>query len=139
MKTEEDSRTSTFGKIVRWLVAGLIFMGLNTALLYLFVHYLRMSVPLATFLCAEACTLLRYVLNDTWVFRSPKLTWVRLWQYHVANGAAFVVWWIAANALNRMGLNYILASILAVGFSTGVSLASNFLWIWRARHPKTVP
>ena len=102
MKTEEDSRTSTFGKIVRWLVAGLIFMGLNTALLYLFVHYLRMSVPLATFLCAEACTLLRYVLNDTWVFRSPKLTWVRLWQYHVANGAAFVVWWIAANALNRL-------------------------------------
>jgi putative flippase GtrA len=103
------------GKIVRWLAGGLIFMGANTALLYRFVHYWRLSVPPATSLCAEACALLRHVFNDIWVFRSPNLTWVGLWQYHVANAAAFVVWRIAANVVTKIWLNYVSASILAVG------------------------
>jgi len=120
--------------IARWFTAGLIFMGLNTGLLYLLVQQLGLKVPLATFLCAEVCTLLRYVMNDVWVFRSGKLTWMKLWQYHVANGTAFVVWWVAANVMNRMGVQYLVASILAVGFSTTISLASNYLWIWRRAH-----
>ncbi len=120
--------------IARWFAAGLLFMGVNTALLYALVQHLGLNVPLATLLCAEICTLLRYVLNDVWVFRSGKLTWLKLWQYHVANGTAFLVWWIAANVLNRLGINYLLASVLAVGFSTTISLSSNYLWIWRRAH-----
>jgi 8-oxo-dGTP pyrophosphatase MutT (NUDIX family) len=120
--------------IVRWFTAGLVFMGLNTGLLYVLVQRLGLKVPLATLLCAEICTLLRYVMNDVWVFRSGKLTWLKLWQYHVANGTAFVVWWVAANVLNRIGIHYLVASILAVGFSTTISLASNYLWIWRRAH-----
>jgi putative flippase GtrA len=120
---------------VRWFSAGLLFMGINTVLLYGLVHWLRLNVPLATFICAETCTLLRYVVNETWVFEGRVLSWTRLWQYHVVNGGAFAVWWVCANVLNALGVNYLLASIVAVGFSTGVSFLSNIFWVWRPKKP----
>jgi hypothetical protein len=47
---------------------------------------------------------------------------------------AFTVWWGATNLLNLWGVHYLLASVLAVGFSTGFSLAANFYWIWHKKH-----
>jgi putative flippase GtrA len=114
-------------------------MGGNTALLYLLVNRMGLKVLVATLLSAEVCTLLRFLLNEYWVFGIPKLSWRRLWQFHVANAGAFLVWWIAANVLTNAGLNYLLASVLAVGLSTGVSFASNFFWIWRRKHPPNNP
>ena len=61
------------------------------------------------------------------------MSWRRLGTYHIANAGASAVWWISTNLLNHMGVHHILAAILAVGFSTGVSMASNFLWVWRAK------
>jgi len=106
-------------------------MGINTGLLFVLVRYMGLSVWISTLISAEACTVLRYVLNESWVFGTKILSRKRLWQYHAANASAFVVWWVATNALSKAGMNYLLASVLAVGFSTGVSMVSNFLWIWR--------
>jgi len=125
------------GSVLRWLAAGLIFMGVNTAFLFLFVHWMGLKVALATLISAELCTLLRYLLNEKWVFGTLKMSRKRLWQYHVANAGALAVWWLATNVLTGLGLNYILASIVSVGFSTGFSFASNFYWIWRRKHPHT--
>ena len=138
MRTPTINLRHNLSSIARWLFAGLIFMGVNTALLYLFVQHLGITIPLSTLLSAEICTIFRFLLNDAWVFRIYRPTWRKLWQYHVANATAFFIWWISANVLNRLGINYLLASILAVGFSTTVSFASNFLWIWRAKHSKPV-
>lgn len=120
----------------RWLVAGMIFLLLNTALLFVLVHWLGFRVSLATLASAETCTLLRYFLNELWVFDSAQFSWKRLWHYHVANGGAFVIWWLATNLLTAAGLNYIAASIVAVMFSTGFSFLSNFYWVWRKKHPR---
>lgn len=119
--------------MVRWVAGGFLFMGLNVVLLYAFVHGLALRVAVATILSAEICTILRFVLNERWVFGILKFSGQRLWQFHVSNGCAFVVWWASTNLLTRRGINYILASILAVGFSAGFSFLSNFLWIWRKR------
>lgn len=119
--------------LVRWLAAGLLFMAINTGLLYIFVRFAGMRVWSSTLVSAEVCTLLRYLFNESWVFGTKIISRKRFLQYHLANGGAFAVWWIATNALNRAGINYLLASILAVAFSTGFSMVSNFLWIWR--HP----
>jgi len=119
--------------LVRWLAAGLGFMGLNSLLLYLFIGQLGLRVAIGSLVAAEVCTLLRFFVNQYWVFRSRDAGWRRLWQYHLANGTAFVVWWCATNVLEHFGVHYLLAGILAVGFSTGFSMASNFLWIWRKK------
>lgn len=124
---------------VRWLAAGLAFMGVTSAFLFLFVDLLGASVMVGTLLTLEANTLLRFYVNERWVFASHNLSWRRLGQYHVANAGASVVWWGTTNILSHFGVHHMLAAILAVGISTGFSMASNFLWIWRAKHPPTAP
>ena len=120
--------------VVRWVAAGGVFTVLNTGLLYVLVSLAGLPVAVGTLLGAEACTLLRFLVNDHWVFGHRRPTWRRLWQYHVANGAAFGIWWGATNLLTLAGMNYLLAGIAAVVFSIGFSLGSNFLWIWRKKH-----
>jgi len=127
------SRVPPLDSIARWLASGLIFLGINTGVLYLAVQFLRLAVPVATVASAEVCTILRFLLNEIWVFKTRKMSWLRLWRYHLANAVALVVWWIATNVLNRLGLNYIFSSILAVGFSTGISFTTNFFWIWKTK------
>src|SRR5262245_19012619 len=123
-----------WGPLVRWFAAGIAFMGISTALLYLLVDMMRLTVPVATFLTAEACTLLRFFVNHYWVFGARSPTWRQCLGYHVANAGAFVVWWSAANALTLIGVHYLVAGIGAVAFSTLFSLFTNFFWIWAKRH-----
>lgn len=125
--------------LMRWLAAGFVFMGVSSFFLFLFVDILGTRVPVGTLLTLEASTLLRFYVNEKWVFASQSMSWRRLGHYHVANAGASAVWWIAANLLNYYGVHHILAALLAVGFSTGVSMASNFLWVWRTKHPPTAP
>lgn len=124
------------GKLLRWFAAGLVFMGISTGLLFGFVELLGLSVPIATLLAAEASTLLRFLVNHYWVFGLRNPTLRNCVQYHIANAGAFVLWWGTANVLTLLGMHYLLAGIAAVAFSTLFSLSTNFLWIWRKRHPR---
>lgn len=123
------------GKLLRWFAAGLVFMGISTALLFCFVDLLGLPVPIATLLTAEASTLLRFLVNHYWVFGLRNPTIRNCVQYHIANAGAFALWWVTANALTLLGMHYLLAGIVAVAFSTLFSLSTNFFWIWRKRHP----
>jgi putative flippase GtrA len=121
-------------RLLKWLGAGLAMMGINTAFLFLFVNALGLSVPVATFLGAEACTLLRFLINHYWVFTRRNPTFRSCVHYHIANAGGFAVWWVTANLLTVLGVHYLVAGIAAVGCSTLISLTTNFLWIWRKRH-----
>lgn len=110
---------------------GVVFVAINTAILYCLVDLAGFAVPLGTLLTAEIGTLLRFLANHHWVFRARKPTWRQCLQYHVANVGVFIVWWATANALALAGVQYLLAGIIAVAFSTGFSLYANFLWVWR--------
>lgn len=124
------------GKLLRWFVAGLAFMGISTALLYGFVDLLGLSVPVGTLLTAEASTLLRFLVNHYWVFGLRNPTLRNCLQYHIANAGAFALWWVTANTLTLLGMHYLLAGIAAVACSTLLSLSTNFFWIWRKHHPR---
>lgn len=117
-------------ELKKWLLAGLVFMGINAALLYLLVGQLALSVPVGTLIAAEACTLLRFFVNHYMVFSRTNPTWGDCLNYHVANSGAFVIWWVVANVLSLV-MHYQLAAILAVGCSTVFSILTNFLWVWR--------
>lgn len=124
-------------KLIRWLVAGLVFMGVSTYFLYFFVDVCSFGIILATFLTAEVSTLLRYFVNNYWVFNKTRFSFTSCWQYHLANAGAFVVWWTVTNILIAMGVPYLLAGILAVASSTLISLYTNFFWVWRKAIKKT--
>lgn len=121
--------------LARWLLVGLVFMGVTSLFLFWAVDIAGLSVAVGSLVAAEMATLLRYWVNEYWVFRTRSPSWLKLGQFHVANASATAIWWIATNLLDRLGLHHLLAAILAVGLSTGISLVCNFRWIWRRKVP----
>jgi putative flippase GtrA len=122
-------------RVIRWLIVGAAFAGIGLALIKVLAGVLAWPYSVATFCSGEICTLLRFLVVDRWVFDHRRPTWTRLWQYHVANAAGFGIWWTAANLLRAAGIQYLLAAVLAMCFSVGFSMLSNFLWIWRKPAP----
>ncbi len=144
--------------MVRWWIVGLFFTGLNLPVSWVFKDLLAWPAWLATLLAAEFSTLLRFFVNDRWVFGFPRPTWLRLWQYHLAVAGSFAIWYAIANLLYYnygerfsqflvqalspwavMSLEeadttaFLLAQIAATCCSVGWSMIANFLWIWRKR------
>lgn len=123
----------------RWFAVATVFTAFGLGLLKLFVDGLHWPYAVSTFVQSETCNLLRFFVNDRWVFRKERPSWKRLWQYHVANALGFAVWWGGANGLKALGMNYLLASVVAMAGSVGVSLLTNFGWIWRKRRHAAAP
>ncbi len=117
--------------LARWLIVGVVFLVVGTTLLYIAVDRLHMPLKLGTLFSAELTLLIRYFINDRWVFGHRFPTWMRLWQFHVAGAGGFAIWWTVANALPHFGVHYLLASAAGSASSMSLSIITNFLWIWR--------
>jgi len=117
-------------EMLRWWIVGFAFLGVNLALLYVFVDLLGMPVLIATLIAAEAGLLVRFVVNDRWVFRQSQITLQRLWQYHLAMAGSFAVWWITTNVVVFFGGHYMIATIVGMACSILMSIVTNFFWIW---------
>jgi len=120
--------------VYRWLIVGGSFLFINAIFMWIFVEKIHLAVFVATVISAEVCTVLRFFVNENWVFRTGQHCWVRLGQFHVANGAAFIIWLALTNLLVLRGFHYQLASVAGVACSVGASFLSNFLWVWRKHH-----
>lgn len=118
-------------QVVRWIAVGVVFAAVGLGLLKLMAGVLSWPYTLATLLSGEIGTILRFLVVDRWVFGHPRPTFMRLWQYHIANALGFGIWWSVANLLAAAGVHYLVASVLAMFFSVGVNMLSNFWWIWR--------
>ncbi|MBE9117957.1 GtrA family protein [Lusitaniella coriacea LEGE 07157] len=119
--------------MVRWWAIGLFFTGANIPLLGVMKDVLHIPWLIATLISTEIVTLLRFPLNDRWVFGYPRPTWKRLWQYHVANISSTVIWVSAANLFPLLGIPHLIGAVLATGVSVGWSMMTNFLWVWRKK------
>ena len=95
----------------RWWIVGLAFTGGGLLVLYVLKDLFRLPLVVATAAGAEVTLLLRFLINDRWVFGHRRPTWTRLWQFHVAGAGGGVIWWIVANLLPRFGVHYLLAAI----------------------------
>jgi putative flippase GtrA len=117
----------------RWWIVGLAFYGAGLAILYLLIDVLHISLMLGTVLAAEITMLLRFGVNDRWVFGHRRPTLRRLGQFHIAGAGGSAIWWIVANTLPRMGVHYLVASTAGTACSVVFSMLTNFLWIWHRR------
>ena len=117
--------------IIRWFVVAFGFSLGSLGLLYLFVELFRIPLAVATLLSAEIATILRYFVNNLWVFDRGTSSAKGLWQFHCANAGGFAIWWGISNLLPRYGVHYLVAATAGIGGSIGFSILTNFLWIWR--------
>jgi putative flippase GtrA len=111
----------------------LVFLGVGNGLLYFLIESLHTPLILATLLAAEVMTVLRFAINDRWVFGQRRPAWVRFWQFHVACASGAAIWFAAANVLPRFGVHYLLASATGSALSVSFSMGTNFMWIWRTQ------
>lgn len=118
-------------QVVLWISVGFVFAALGVGLLKLTAGILGWPYTLATVSSGEVCTVLRFLVIDRLVFGHQRPTWRRLVQYHAANALGFGIWWGAANLMEAAGVQYLSASVLAMFFSVGVNMLSNFMWIWK--------
>jgi len=115
----------------RWWAVGLAFTALGTGAMYVATDVVHLPLLAGTLICSEILMLVRFLINDRWVFGHRRPTWLRLWQFHVASAGGSVIWLIAANGLPRFGVHYLIASLVGTACSVCVSMLLNFLWIWR--------
>ena len=118
--------------MIRWWIVSLGFWVAALGMLYLF-NMFNIPLMLGTFLATELTILLRFLINDWWVFGNERPSWGRLWQFHVACAGGAAIWWSVANALPHFGVHYLLASVIGSGCSVFFSMGANFKWIWRDR------
>jgi putative flippase GtrA len=116
---------------VRWWIVGLAFTAGALIFLYVLRDIFHLPLIVATSVGAEALLVLRFLINDRWVFGHRRPSWTRLWQFHVASAGGGAIWWILANLLPRYGVHYLLAAVAGTAGSVLFSMATNFLWIWR--------
>src|ERR1700693_214864 len=121
----------------RWWIVGLGFYGVGLTVLYLFTDSLRMPLMAGTLLSAEVTLVLRFFVNDRWVFKNRRPNWSRLWQFHVASAGGGTVWWGVSNILPRFGVHYLLAATAGNACAVFFGMTTNFLWVWRKRSDKS--
>ena len=120
---------------MRWWIVGTVFLVWGLGVVYVLKEYGRLPLLLATAVTAETGTILRFFVNDRWVFGYRRPTLRRLWQYHLANAGGLVIGLTVTNLLPAFGIHYLIAAVLATATSVGFSMCTNFLWIWRKRRP----
>jgi dolichol-phosphate mannosyltransferase len=123
-------RKLPLGSLARWWVVGMAFLAVGTVLLYTAKNLLHLPLILATPLSAEVTLLVRFLINDSWVFGQRHPTFKRLWQFHLASVGGFVIWMAITNGLYQLGVHYLIASVIGSACSMCFSIATNFLWIW---------
>lgn len=124
--------TPLFGpKVFRWLVVGVLFELPDLLLIKVTVGVLGWPYAVGTFCSGWLCTVGRFLVLDRCVFGHARPSFTRLGQYHVANAFGFAIWWSSANALEFLGLHYLVASLVATAVSAGFNLAASFRWVWR--------
>lgn len=142
------SKASAFGKRlwrdpkVRWFAVGVFFTGFNFPVLYLLQQKLLLPNMVAILIASEISLIVRFFVNDRWVFGQTRPTWKRFGQYHVATASSSLIWngaAIAADALLMWQsvailpgwLQLQLAALIGTCCSFGWSMFTNFFWVWR--------
>ena len=115
----------------RWWIVGLAFLVIGTGILYAFVDVFHLPQNAGLLAASEVTLLIRFLVNDRWVFGHRRPTWRRLWQFHVAGAGGFTIWWIATISLTHFGVYYLIASAAGSACSVFFSMLTNFVWIWR--------
>jgi putative flippase GtrA len=123
--------------VVRWWIVGIGFFGLTIPTLYLLHDQLGLPLPIATLLAGEILTVVRFGINDRWVFGNRRPTWRRFIEYHAAVIGGSIIWWAVTNIMPLFGVHYLIASLFGTAASVGWSMVTNFLWVWRP--PRATP
>lgn len=118
-------------RVSAWFLLGVTASLVELALLRLLYEVWLWPLPVATAAAAEVLIVVKFLVNDRFVFGHEWPNLSRLLKYHGASAGALVVYWIVVNGLAALlSLPYVLAFIVGTGAAFAWSLITNFLWVW---------
>lgn len=116
----------------RWWLIGSAFLGMGLGATYLFVDVLDLPVIWGTLFSLLLGAFFRFFAIDKWVFqKEADGTWLRFVKYQISHAVSYAVGWGLINFFVWFGIHYLLATILATGVTTLLTMASHFQWVWR--------
>ena len=116
----------------RWWIIGLAFLGMGLGATYCFVAVLGLPVIWGTLFSLLLGAIFRFFAIDKWVFeKESDGIRLRFIKYQISHAASYAVGWGLINLFVMVGIHYLLATILATGVTTLVTMASHFQWIWK--------
>jgi putative flippase GtrA len=119
-------------RLASWFLLGVTASLLELALLRGLYEVLQWPLPIATAAAAELLIILKFLLNDRFVFNHAWPTLGRMVRYHGASAGALAVYWVVVNALSLLlGVEYVIAFVAGTAAAFTWSLLTNFLWVWR--------
>jgi dolichol-phosphate mannosyltransferase len=131
-----------FTRQLRFGLVGISGIAVNSIILSVLVHGLRMAVPIASMIATEAAIGSNFLLNDRWTFAESAAGRPLAQRFLRFNGVALGGMAITATVLTLLThyaqLDLLIANVAAVGAATIWNYAVNSRWTWSvARRQET--
>jgi dolichol-phosphate mannosyltransferase len=117
----------------RFLLVGAIGLAINQVILFILVDFTAITVAMASPVAIATSMLATFTLNERWTWhdrgRGPIVN--RALLYGSINSAGLVINWFTLVALNRLGLNYLIANLVGAGLAAIWNFSLNHAFTWR--------
>ena len=119
-------------RLVKFSIVGLSGILVNEGVLLIFVEFLGWDKRLAVLPAIELSILNNFIWNDLWTFRDlrRKPLYLRLFNFHLAALAGAVVQGLIYLILLYVGIHYLIANLIGIGFSFIVRFLFNRNITW---------
>lgn len=119
-------------RLVKFSIVGLSGIVVNEGALLGFVEFLGWDKRLAVIPATELSILNNFLWNDLWTFRDLKRKplYLRLFNFHLAALTGALVQWAIYLALLYVGVHYLIANLIGIGFSFIVRFFVNRNLTW---------
>jgi len=122
-------------RLIKFSIVGMSGIVVNQFFLWLFAKMLGRGVVnlmLANVVATEIAILNNFTWNDLWTFKDlkGKPLYKRLLNFHLAALTGAVVQWVVFGALVYLGVHYLMANLIGIGFSFVVRFLVNRHVTW---------
>ncbi|WP_254538325.1 GtrA family protein [Halomarina litorea] len=142
MSVHESTSTprsrESYARFVRYLLVGLVGVGVNQSVLFLATGVAGISYVIGGALSRLVSIAVNYQLNDSWTWRDRGEPGRRAWtvrggKYLLTRAVGVLVGYGSFVALVELaGLHYLLANLLAIAVGVLWGFGASERWVWRA-------
>lgn len=117
----------------KFLCVGAIGLAVNQGLLFVLVDFTRLSVLIASPVAILVSMMATFILNERWTWhdRGSGPIVQRAALYGSINSGGLLINWATLVALERMGLNYLVANLIGAGIAAIWNFSLNHAVTWR--------
>jgi dolichol-phosphate mannosyltransferase len=114
----------------RWIYVGIVFLLLNSGILWLITECLNWTAIQATVFSCIFLTIIRFHVLDKYVFKSVKATLKKFTKYQFVTLLALFSYLAVTSQLIEIGIHYQVSAVIGIVFSTLINFFTNFLIVW---------